>query len=58
MLFYSSSSIIRIIKSRRMRWAGNATRMGVKRNVYRLFVGMPAGKRPLDQDVGGWIILR
>jgi hypothetical protein len=38
---YSSPSIIRIIKSRRMRWAGHAARMGEKRNVYRLLVGKP-----------------
>jgi hypothetical protein len=36
---YSSSSIIRIIKSRRMRWAGHVARMGAKRNVYRLLAG-------------------
>jgi hypothetical protein len=36
---YSSASIIRIIKSRRMRWAGHVARMGGKRNVYRLLVG-------------------
>jgi hypothetical protein len=35
---YSSPSIIRIIKSRRMRWAGHVTRMGAKRNAYRLLV--------------------
>jgi hypothetical protein len=35
---YSSPSIIRTTKSRRMRWAGHATRMGEKRNVYRLLV--------------------
>jgi hypothetical protein len=34
---YSSPSIIRIIKARRMRWAGHVTRMGEKRNAYRLF---------------------
>jgi hypothetical protein len=43
---YSSPSIIRIIKSRRMRWAGHAARMGEKRNAYRIFVGKPEGKRP------------
>jgi hypothetical protein len=42
---YSSQSIIRIIKSRRMRWAGHVARMGEKRNVYRLLVGKPEGKR-------------
>jgi hypothetical protein len=44
---YSSPSIIRIIKSRRMMWAGHVVRMGEKRNVYRLLVGRPEGKRPL-----------
>jgi hypothetical protein len=38
---YSSRSIIRIIKSRRMRWAGHVARMGEKRNAYRLLVGKP-----------------
>jgi hypothetical protein len=38
---HSSPSIIRIINSRRMRWAGHVARMGEKRNVYRLLVGMP-----------------
>jgi hypothetical protein len=44
---YSSPSIITVIKSRRMRWAGHVARMGEKRNVYRLLVGKPRGKRPL-----------
>jgi hypothetical protein len=38
---YSSPSIIRIIKSRRMRWAGHAARMEAKRNAYRILVGKP-----------------
>jgi hypothetical protein len=42
---YSSTTIIRIIKSRRMRWVGHVARMGEKRNVYRLLVGKPEGKR-------------
>jgi hypothetical protein len=46
---YSSPSIIRIIKSKWMRWAGHVTRMGEKRNVYRLLVGTPEGKRPLGR---------
>jgi hypothetical protein len=41
---YSSTSIIRIIKSRRMRGAGHVARMGEKRNAYRLMVGKPEGK--------------
>jgi hypothetical protein len=44
---YSSPSIIRIIKSRRMRWAGHVTRIGEKRNAYRILVGTPEGRRPL-----------
>jgi hypothetical protein len=46
-IMYSSPSIIRIIKSRRMRWAGHVARMGEKRNAYRLLAGKPEGKRPL-----------
>jgi hypothetical protein len=41
---YSSPSIIRIIKSRRMILAGHVARMGEKRNAYRLLVGKPDGK--------------
>jgi hypothetical protein len=58
---YSSPSIIRIIKSRRMRWAGHVAQMEEKRNAYRLLVGKPEGKRPLRRPrprwLGGWIIL-
>jgi hypothetical protein len=43
---YSSPSIIRIIKSSWMRWAGHVARMMEKRNLYRLLVGRPEGKRP------------
>jgi hypothetical protein len=52
---YSSPSIIRIIKSRRMRWAGHAARMVEKRNVYMLLVGKPEGKRPLGRPRRRWI---
>jgi hypothetical protein len=52
---YSSPSIIRIIKSRRMRWAGDVARMGEKRNVYRLLVGRPEGKRPLGRPRRRWM---
>jgi hypothetical protein len=52
---YSSLSIIRIIKSRRMRWAGHVARMGKKRNVYGLLVGKPEGKRPLGRPRRRWI---
>jgi hypothetical protein len=44
---YSSPNIIRMIKSRRIRWAGHVTRMGTKRNPYRIFVAKPEGKRPI-----------
>jgi hypothetical protein len=46
---YSLPSIVRITKSRRMRWAGHVAQKGEKRNSYRLLVGKP--------EVGGWIIL-
>jgi hypothetical protein len=46
---YSSPSIIRIIKSRRMSWAGHVARMGEERNMYRLLVGKPEGKRSLGR---------
>jgi hypothetical protein len=46
---YTSPSIIRIIKSRRMRWAEHVARMREKRKVYRLLVGKPEGKRPLGR---------
>jgi hypothetical protein len=52
---YSSPIIIRIIKSRRMRWAGHVARMGEKRNMYRLLVGKPEGKRPLRRPRRRWI---
>jgi hypothetical protein len=46
---YSSPSIISTIKSRRVRWTGHVARMGEKRNVYRILVGKPEGKRPLGR---------
>jgi hypothetical protein len=52
---YSSPSIIRISKSRRMRWAGHVAQMREKRNVYRLLVGKPEGKRPLERPKCRWI---
>jgi hypothetical protein len=55
---YSSPSILILIKSRRMRWAGHVARMGkVRRNAYRIWCGNPEGRRHWeDQDVGGWKI--
>jgi hypothetical protein len=52
---YSSPSIIRIINSRRKRWAGHVARMGEKMNVYKLLVGNPKGKRPLGRPRRRWI---
>jgi hypothetical protein len=46
---YSSPNIIRMIKSRRMRWGGHEARMGETRNAYRILVGKPEGKRPLGR---------
>ena len=56
---YSLSDIVRVVKSRRMRWVGNVALMGEDRGVHRVLVGKPEGRRPLGtQDVDGRIILR
>jgi hypothetical protein len=52
---YSSTSIIRIIKASRMRWAVHVARMGEKRNAYRLLVGRPEGRRPLGRPRRRWL---
>jgi hypothetical protein len=52
---YSSRSIIGMIKSSRMRWAGHVARMGEKRNAYRLLVRKPEGKRPLGRPRRRWV---
>jgi hypothetical protein len=52
---YSSQSKIRMIKSRRMRWARNVARMGEKRDAYRILVGKPEGKRPLGRPRCRWM---
>jgi hypothetical protein len=52
---YSSPSIVRIIKSKRMRWAGHVARMAEKRNAYRLLVGKPEGKRPQGRPRRRWV---
>jgi hypothetical protein len=51
---YSSSNIIWVIKSRRMRWAGHVARMGERRGVCRVSVGKPEGKRPLGRSRHKW----
>ena len=44
---YSLSNIVRVVKSRRMRWVGHVARVGEGRGVHRVLVGKPEGKRPL-----------
>ena len=56
---YSSPNIVRVIKSRRMRWAGHVARIGEERGVYSVLVEKPEGSRPLGRprrrwDVGIW----
>ena len=46
---YSLHNIVRVVKSRRMRWAGHVARMGEGRVVHRVLVGKPEGKRPLGR---------
>ena len=46
---FSSPNIVRVIKSRGMRWAGHVARMGEERGVYRVLVGKPEGRRPLGR---------
>jgi hypothetical protein len=67
---YSSPIIVRVMKSRRMRWAGHVARIGERRDIYRVSVGKPEGKIPLGrprrrwndnikmdlQDVGVWTV--
>jgi hypothetical protein len=51
---YSSPNIVRVIKSRRMRWAGHVARMEEGRGVYRVLVGMPESKRQLGRPRRRW----
>jgi hypothetical protein len=53
---YSSPNIIRMIKSKRMRWSGHVACIGEMRNLYIIFIGKPEGKRPLDLGVSLSII--
>jgi hypothetical protein len=52
--FYSSPSIVRVIKARRMRWAGHVARTGEVRGAYSILVGRPEGRRPLGRPRRGW----
>ena len=51
---YSSPNIVRVIKLRRLRWAGHVVRIGEWRGVYRVLVGKPEGKRPLGRPSHRW----
>jgi len=51
----SSPNIVRVIKSRRMRWAGHVARMGEERGTYRVLVGKPDVKRPLGRPRRRWM---
>ena len=51
---YSSPNIVRVIKSRRMRWAGHVARMEEGRGVHKVLVGKPEGKRPLRRPRRRW----
>ena len=51
---YSSPNIVRVIKSRRLRWAGHVARMGEGRGVHKVLVGKPEGKRPLERPRRRW----
>jgi len=46
---FSSPTIVRVLKSRRMRWVGHVAHMGERRGVRRILVGKPEGKRPLGR---------
>ena len=51
---YALPNIVRVVKSRRMRWAGHVARMGEGRGVHRVLVGKPEGKRPLGRPRRRW----
>jgi hypothetical protein len=51
---YSSLSVVRVIKTRRMRWAGHVARMGEVSGAYNILVGMPEGRRPLGRPRRRW----
>jgi len=51
---YCSPNIVRVIKSRRMRWAGHVARVGKKKGGYRVLMGKPEGKRPRGRPRRRW----
>ena len=52
---YSSPNIVRVIKSKRMRWFGHVARMGEERGAYRVLVGKPEGKGPMGRPRRRWV---
>ena len=54
-VLYSSPNIARVIKLRRMRWAGHVARMGEERGTYKVLVGKPEGKTPLGRPRRRWV---
>ena len=52
---YYSPNTVRVIKSRRMRWAGHVARMGEQREVYRVLQGTLEGRRPLRRPRRRWL---
>jgi len=52
---YSSPNIVRVIKSRRIRWVRHVARMGEERGVYRVLVGKPERRRPLGRPRFRWV---
>ena len=54
-VLYSSPNIVRVIKSRRMRWAGHVARMGEERGLYGVLMGKPKGRRPFGRPTRRWV---
>ena len=52
---YSSHNIVRVIKSRRMRWAAHVVRMGEERGLYRVLLGKPEGRKPMRRPRRRWV---
>jgi len=55
MICTAHANIVRVIKSRKMRWAGHVARIGKGRGVYRVLVGKPEGRRPLGRPRRRWV---
>ena len=51
---YRSPNVVKVIKSRRLRWAGNVARIEKGRSAFRILIGKPTGKGPLRRARPGW----